>query len=79
MMSRWLWIGLPLTTARRWPRPRATLAPGRFARFQRLSLALSYLVLARRPRAHSSLLLWFVVFPLPLVKGKHSKPSKETP
>ena len=31
------------------------------------------------PRARSSLLLWFVVLPLPLVKGKHSKPSKETP
>ena len=29
--------------------------------------------------ARSSLLLWFVVLPLPLVKGKHSKPSKETP
>ena len=31
------------------------------------------------PRARSSLLLWFVVSPLPLVKGKHNKPSKETP
>ena len=45
--------------------PRATLAPERFARFQRLSLALSYLVLARRPAltlvSYSG--LWFSLFP----------------
>ena len=55
----------PLTAARRWRRPRATLAPERFARFQRLSLALSYLVLARRPAlalvSYSG--LWFSLFP----------------
>ena len=63
-MSRGL-AGLPLTAARRWRRPRATLAPERFARFQRLSLALSYLVLARRPAlalvSYSG--LWFSLFP----------------
>ena len=51
--------------ARRWRRPRATLAPERSARFQRLSLALSYLVLARRPAlalvSYSG--LWFSLFP----------------
>ena len=55
----------PLTAARRWRRPRTTLAPERFARFQRLSLALSYLVLARRPAltlvSYSG--LWFSLFP----------------
>ena len=63
-MSRGL-AGLPLTAARRWLRPRATLAPERFARFQRLSLTLSYLVLARRPAlalvSYSG--LWFPLFP----------------
>ena len=65
MMSRWLWIGLPLTTAPPLAASRATLAPGRFARFQRLSLAPLYLVLARRSAlalvSYSG--LWFPLFP----------------
>ena len=61
-MSRGL-ARLPLTAARRWRRPRATLAPERFARLRRLSLAPltgpcpSY---RRRSSLHSG--LWFSLF-----------------
>ena len=41
--------------------------------------AAHYLVLARRPVLALVSVLRFVVSPLSLVKGKHSKPSKETP
>ena len=66
--------GPPLAASQGNSRARTLLA-----RFQRLSLALSYLVLARRPALAlvSFSGLWFSLFPL--VKGKHSKPSKETP
>ena len=66
-------------------RPAVGGVPGQLSR-QNASLAFSVCQLrvvlsgpCPSPRARSSLLLWFVVLPLPLVKGKHSKPSKETP
>ena len=59
-------VSPPLIAARRWPRPKATLAPERFARLRRLSLAPLYLVLARRPAFAPVSVLRFVVSPLSL-------------
>ena len=58
-------VSPPLIAARRWPRPKATLAPGRFACLQPLSLAPLYPVLARRPpfALISRSGLWFPLFP----------------
>ena len=61
-MSRGL-ARLPLTAARRWRRPRATLAPERFARLRRLSLAPltgPCPSCRRRSSLHSG--LWFPLF-----------------
>ena len=66
-------------------RPAVGCVPGQLSRqnaSSSLSASVTRVVLSGpcpSPRARSSLFLWFVVLPLPLVKGKHSKPSKETP
>ena len=72
-------VGFGCLSAHSGPPLAASQGNSRARTLRSLSASVTRVVLSGpcpSPRARSSLLLWFVVLPLPLVKGKHSKPSR---